>query len=219
MIYFSAFILGIVGGFCAFSEGAFLKKITGQLLILLIFIWEIALAIYAHIKGYSGLLVLAVAIFIGGAIGRILYYFVRNGGHYNFFPSLPKELKQIQRYLAEGGNTSLSNNIVDMMGELDKEELLINRYVQYCYTNMVKATCEKYNLSINDLKDVYEKLTVSGAGQPVNGHYVSLSSITFDETLEFYIRSQNKISDKERAYILLEYFSGKYSSEQLLKMG
>lgn len=221
MIYLYAFLLGIIGGFCAFSQGAFFKKLRGQLVITLIFISEIAMAIYAQIEGYSGIRVIIISIFVGGGVGRVLYYYIRNGGKYNFLPSMPDELRIAQNYFIKKSETEFSfNSFADFMEISENEEILIDKYVNYCFNNMVNDICKKFNLTPENLKEIYHKLTAMGAGQAVNGHYVALSVITFCTPLEFYIKAQKseKISSLEIVNILLDYFEGKCSAEDLEKL-
>ena len=221
MIYLYACLLGGLGGFCAFSQGVFFKKLVGQLTITLIFISEFALAIYAQLEGYSGILSLIISIFLGGGIGRVLHYFIHNGGKYNFLPSMPEELRVAQNYFIKKSGTEISfDSLADFMEVSENEEILIDKYTNYCYDKMVAKTCKKYNLTTKSLKEIYHKLSAMGAGQPINGHYVALSAITFDTPLEFFIESQNnkKISDLNMVNTLLEYFEGKYSAKDLKKI-
>jgi hypothetical protein len=212
MIYIAALLIGVLGGFCAFSKGSFFQKISGQVFIMLIFFSEIAIAIYAYLSGGSGIISFVLSFFVGSYLGNKLFYYIYNGGILYNVPTLPYKLIQLQCKIASNNNMyDGAVNVEKIFKSWKAQDDIIDIYVDYCCKKQLYSLCVAEQITKNDLKEIYTNLCKCGAGQYVgDGHYVALSAISFPETVAYYLTSKkNKVNDMEICYKLLEYFRGR----------
>ena len=67
---------------------------------------------------------------------------------------------------------------------------------------------KKFNLDKRKLEDIVEDLELNGGGQYLGGHYTSISSILYPQTLEFIVYRERKTQlDKNRMILrIFDYF-------------
>jgi hypothetical protein len=67
---------------------------------------------------------------------------------------------------------------------------------------------KKFNLDKRKLEEIVEDLELNGGGQYLGGHYISISSILYPQTLEFIVYRERKTQlDKNRMILrIFDYF-------------
>lgn len=67
---------------------------------------------------------------------------------------------------------------------------------------------KKFNLDKRKLEDIVEDLELNGGAQYEGGHYISISSILYPQTLEFIVYKERKTQlDKNRMILrIMDYF-------------
>ena len=81
----------------------------------------------------------------------------------------------------------------------DKKEKIINKIIDLALTEPNnKPVVKKFNLDKKKIKKIFEDLEYIGlAGQFAGGHYISISSILYPQTLEFIAyKERNKEMEK-----------------------
>ncbi|MGQ0526438.1 MAG: hypothetical protein ACT4OY_00170 [Alphaproteobacteria bacterium] len=135
----------------------------------------------------------------------------------NFFGSLKKSyrLRKIQTKIfpLDLNANNIHHHFYTDVSKFEKE------YFDLCETDKnIQAIMQKYNLSRDNLKKIYENLLNEGADQWKKGRFVALSTIAYPESLMFYLEAKNnKMSGPEIAYTLLQYGDNKIKIGQLHK--
>ena len=70
---------------------------------------------------------------------------------------------------------------------------------------------KKFNLDKRKLEDIVEDLELNGGAQYEGGHYISISSILYPQTLEFIVYKERKTQlDKNRMILrIMDYFKNR----------
>lgn len=125
----------------------------------------------------------------------------------NIFSSLTKshKLQQMQNDL---GNIPIPQDATSLMSWSEKREKLLNQYIDFCLTDLgVLKIVKDFEITKKDLKEIYNKLLSSGAGQWVRGHYVALSTLAYMQPLEYFLKAKRMHkSDIEIMSNLIVYF-------------
>jgi hypothetical protein len=92
-----------------------------------------------------------------------------------------KKLRQISIDLSKPTDYT---NLSSLMASSKNDP--IEKLIELCLSDELNVELlEKYGVDNNTLKEIYDKLTLNGAGQYVKGHLVSASSIIYPTTLTF----------------------------------
>jgi len=208
MIYAIYAIIAIVSFLVmlnAFLRGAWKGRIDVFLSILILFL----LVASFIVSGWkAGLAAIGVA-FLSALITRPLAartasrLFALDGDESGHFPGLPpKPLKLISQEL---GRPFDPNQIIERMRiRRQAEEALID----YCVaTESIQNVMDEYNISKDDLHQLYYELVNVGAGQWKTGHWVAASALAYPEALRYMMQGKDKKSPfEEIAWNLLMYF-------------
>jgi len=122
-----------------------------------------------------------------------------------------KKLSEISKVLGKQMTTSeimdsLLSRDDDSMGKAEEQLFDLIESDQNLKNIMIK-----YKADRKTLKEIYNMMNAIGAGQWVNGHYVSVSSLAFGGTLDYLLRNKEKFltsyDDKmNMCYRLITYF-------------
>ena len=108
--------------------------------------------------------------------------------------------------------------MIELINWSEKREKLLNEYIDFCLTDTgISKVVKDFNITKKDIKEIYNQLLASGAGQWQGGHYVALSTLAYAQPLEYFLKAK-KIhkSDLEIMYNLTVYFE-KGMNQNLLK--
>ena len=76
-------------------------------------------------------------------------------------------------------------------------------------TNFLLAPlAKKYQISTSELEEYFWNLNLNGAGQWVQGYYVSIAALCYPVPLEYVLKNKDSNSVSDIAFNLLEYFDG-----------
>lgn len=124
-------------------------------------------------------------------------------------------IKKITKEYLKYSNSSFQsiNELVKDVGNVskfNKKEKIIDKIVDMALTEPNnEPVIKKFNLDKEKLKKIFEELEYTGlAGQYAGGHYVSISSILYPQTLEFIVfRERNEEMEKyDMINRLTDYF-------------
>ena len=138
------------------------------------------------------------------------------------FKSLRKssQIKKLQQKVhpfnesIEGLSSGLRESIVT--GH-DPKKVALTEYLSFCLQDEgVNSVMNMYELSQNDLENVYAQLMANGFGW-VRGHHTALSTIAYVEPLQYYVEmSRRKGNRLEILTNLRLYWDNKIPQGQLL---
>src|SRR3989344_3586084 len=139
----------------------------------------------------------------------------------NFFSTIlysirkSTKLRKLQSALA---NIPLPQDVSALISWSEKRENLLSEYVDFCLADPgVFKVMKDFNITKKDIKEIYNQLLASGAGQWQGGHYVALSTLAYAQPLEYFLKAKkNHKSDLEIMYNLTVYFE-KGMNQNLLK--
>ena len=125
----------------------------------------------------------------------------------NFVRSFLKSRKLAKLSAVLGGERSLAGGMEAFLeaGKIQDQAFeqlldLIEKQPDLC---MVMA---HYDVSRDNLRNLYARLRASGAGQWERGHYVAASSLVFATTFDYLLRNQNATDFRGVAFRLIDYF-------------
>ena len=119
-----------------------------------------------------------------------------------FFSSIKKssDLKRIGKVLGQPSNFQSG----DFSSSSNKDKAL-EELLDICENDkQLSQIISKYNSNREELKTIYGKLKISGAGQYALGHFCCASALGFASTLEFILETD--LSTTAQAIVLVEYF-------------
>jgi hypothetical protein len=129
-----------------------------------------------------------------------------------FLYSITKSLalKQAQAKIAPPSTQSIDNdnNLETILETPRISDSMLNEYFdRFCINEKkVKEVVSYYNLSREDLKKIYKRLSYLGLGW-IHGHYVPLSTLSYIEPLMYLIQAQQRNeSDIKIASDLMAYW-------------
>jgi hypothetical protein len=133
-------------------------------------------------------------------IGNIFYLIVYKKIKFN---KKYKDIVKLSKII--GRPVKLDSSILfDNPGEEALDELIEVVYIKH------KDYLKEQSIDKKELKNIYDRLIMGGAGQWYKGHYIPVSSIYIKETLTYLIENKTD-SDLERASNLIVLFnSGKF---------
>lgn len=114
----------------------------------------------------------------------------------------PKALERISKDLDIGRQID-ANQIDDIMARADAAEEAL---LEYCELQPpVRAVMESFQVSLDDLKEIYSQIINAGAGQWSCGHWVPASALAYPESLK-YVLSRRGSDIRETSFNLIMYF-------------
>jgi len=126
----------------------------------------------------------------------------RKKGNYAGFP--PQRLQLISREL--GRPIDPGKLAESLFSQTDIRGDAKNALFDYCEQQpSTKVIPNKFNVSRNELEELYSKLLTAGAGQWVCGHWVAASTFVFPESLRYLLSRKGK-PEMETAYNLIMHF-------------
>ena len=132
-----------------------------------------------------------------------------------------KKLRQLQfDIVPPNEDLSISDSFKKILKTGKNKDQALDNFLDLCESDDgVIKVMENYDLTRDDLKEIYVLLEINGLGQWVKGHYAALSTIAYLEPLLFYVEAtQQNISLREITYVLLEYWEGRIPQGELIKM-
>lgn len=122
-----------------------------------------------------------------------------------------KKLRQISNELSKPTDYSSLSSLV-----ASSKNQSIDKLIELCLSDELNVEIlKRYNADNDSLKEIYDKLTLNGAGQYVKGHLVSASSIVYPTTLTFLLHhfknGEFQVNDWN------DYNSSLYITDRLLK--
>jgi len=190
-----------------FLKGAKKGQIDVGLSLLLIGL----IIISFFIAGWKlGLLSIAIA-FISAIITRPIaarlasrFFAAFSGSQGLYVGSPPRRLQKISEDL--GKPFDPSEAMEDIFKGGDRKSSAENALLDYCEQQpAIQALLKEFNISRQDLKELYHQLLMVGAGQWTCGHWVAASALAYPEPLR-YLLKRRKESMLETAFNLLMYF-------------
>ena len=84
--------------------------------------------------------------------------------------------------------------VTDILGGTGKRDAALKEYLDLCMADgAVARVMRKYNLTREDLMEFYERLSMVGLGQWINGHFVALSTLAYPEPLQYLAESRRRM--------------------------
>lgn len=127
-------------------------------------------------------------------------------------------LRVLQKEIAYGDRDSA--NFSRGMGSALRQESdkLMTTYTNVCREDQqVVDLMMDYDLSAEDLHNIYVRLKLAGLDHWINGRHAALSTIACAESLEFFIESERRrIAPVATAIVLIEYWEGRIRKGRLL---
>lgn len=122
-----------------------------------------------------------------------------------------KKLRQISNELSKPTDYSNLSSLV-----ASSKNAPIDKLIELCLSDELNVeTLKKYSADSDSLKEIYDKLTINGAGQYIKGHLVSASSLVFPTTLTFLLHhfknGKFQVNDWD------DYNSSLFIADRLLK--
>ena len=137
-----------------------------------------------------------------------------------------KKLKELQKIIGGGesitADGSMADRFQDMVKEQDSKDKALQEYWSLCESDEnIFTLMQKYEMSRNDLNDLYNVLVDFGLGQWVKGHYVALSAFAYSEPLYYLLESQKRgLTDDnffKMTIDILAHISGELPEGELYK--
>jgi len=216
MIYAVYVALALVAFFVVLSgflRGAKKAQIDAVLSLLLIGLIIIAFVV----AGWKlGLLAIAVAIIsaivtrpIAARLASRLFAVSTDGcGGYVGLP--PRPLQEISQ---EIGKPFDPNKIMkEILSSGDRKPSAETALLNYCEEqSTIQALLSEFNVSRQELQELYHQLIKAGAGQWIVGHWVAASALAYPNSLRYLLmrrkaNMQGKADLQETAYKLIMYF-------------
>jgi hypothetical protein len=114
----------------------------------------------------------------------------------------PKSLEQISKDLDMGMLTD-PNEMDEIMDRADAAE---DALLDYCESqSAVRAVMEEFQVSRDDLRQIYSQLINAGAGQWSCGHWVPASALGYPQSLKYVLSRRDK-DVRDTAFNLIMYF-------------
>jgi hypothetical protein len=207
VIYVILFIVSFLIVLNGFLRGV--KKAQIDAVLSLIIIGLIITSFF--VAGWkSGLLSIVVA-FISAIITRPIAarlaskLFTTSSGEGGSYVGLPpRPLQSISQKL--GKSLDLNKGIEDIFSGLDHKNSAEEFFFDYCEQQPpIQALLKEFSISRSDLQELYNRLSMAGAGQWTCGHWVSASALAYPETLR-YLLSREDDNFQEAAFNLIMYF-------------
>jgi len=199
--------LVMLNGFLQGAKKAHIDVVLGMLLLGLI------LASFFVAGWKLGLLAIGV-VFVSGLVSRPLAARTaskllsrasyRQSGSYVGLP--PKPLERISQEL--GRPIDPSKLIDEMLTGQDRHKSAVEALLDYCEgQEAIQTIMNDFQVSRDDLRELYSQLEVAGAGQWACGHWVAASAIAYPEALR-YVLAHGDGAKLEVAFKLIMHFEG-----------
>lgn len=136
--------------------------------------------------------------------------------------SKSKKLKTLQEQISpplQSSDDLIAWTRARMAEGTNKSDRALEEYLNLCESdeNIAKVQI-KYQLSREDLKTIYEKLSKLGLGW-INGHQTALSTIAYAEPLIYVIESEKRGTNwADIQFNLFNYWNGKIPQGQLIRL-
>lgn len=124
-------------------------------------------------------------------------------------PSRDRDIRRVQRIISPPG----FDPVRDFRKELqpNRQKAISSAWEEYlslCEADQgVKRLIQEHHLSRDDLQALTNEYRFSGLGGWVNGHETALSTIAYEEPLQFALKANNNgISNAEVAWQLMTYW-------------
>jgi len=102
-----------------------------------------------------------------------------------------KKVRKLQLVIAPLGTRDV---VTDILGGTGGRDAALKEYLDLCMADGgVAGVMRKYNLTREDLMEFYERLSMVGLGQWINGHFVALSTLAYPEPLQYVAESRRRM--------------------------
>ena len=124
------------------------------------------------------------------------------GGRYVGLPARP--LQKISQKL--GRSIDPNKLMEEILSDSDRMDVAEDALLDYCEQQpAIQALLKEFQISRNDLKELYHQLIAVGAGQWACGHWVAASALAYPESLR-YVLDRREENIQETAFSLIMYF-------------
>lgn len=199
-----AFLLMLNG----FLRGAWKSQIDAVLSILLL-----GLIVASFFVGGWKLGLLSIGVvFVSGLVGRPLaartaskLFSCSSNGRSGAYGGLPP--KQLERISQELGRPTDPGKLIDeMLTGKHKRESAVEALMDYCEAqDAIQTIMNDFQVSRDDLRELYAQLELAGAGQWAGGHWVAASAIAYPEAIR-YVLARGDDAKLEVAFKLIMHF-------------
>lgn len=190
-----------------FLRGAKKVQIDAVLIVLLIGLTIIAF----FVSGWKFALFAVAITFISATVARPIaarlasrLFAVSSGGGGGYVGLPPARLQKISQEL---GKPFDPNKVMEaLFSDDDSKTIAENALLDYCEQQpTIQALLREFEISRQDLHELYHQLAMVGAGQWASGHWVAASALAYPDSLR-YLLMRRKEDIQETAYNLIMYF-------------
>ena len=125
-----------------------------------------------------------------------------------FFSSFKKSsnLKRISKVLGQTTDFQSGDVLRSMRETSSNKDKALEELLDICENDkQLSQVIEKYNSNREELKKIYSKLLINGAGQWAGGHLCCASALVFTSTLEYVLENKDSIGIQE-GITIVDYF-------------
>lgn len=127
-----------------------------------------------------------------------------SSNRYSAQSPVARPLQKISQEL--GKSIDLNKLMEDMSSSSDSKANAEEFFFDYCEQQQsIQPLLREFRVSRKDLKELYDKLIMAGAGQWTCGHWVPASALAYPESLR-YILCRRKENIQETAFNIIMYF-------------
>ena len=107
-----------------------------------------------------------------------------------------KKLQKLQKQISPPGQSAgdlVSDFKQSLASGTSRRDQALEEFLDLCESDEgVSKVMHQYNLSRDDLKNIYIRLNTAGLGQYIKGHHAALSSIAYYEPLLYIVESEKR---------------------------
>ncbi len=213
MIYAIYIALALVAFLIVLNEflrGAWKDQIDAVLSLLLL---GFVIAAFVVAGWKLGLIAIGIALLSAALIrpiaariaSRLLSVSTRESAGYVGLPAPP--LEKISQQL--GRQIDSKQFVKEMLGGSDRRGKAESALFDYCESQFgIKSLMMEFQVSRDDLKELYFELVAAGAGQWACGHWVAASALAYPESLHYVLARRRKDIRKTAAKLIMYFEQG-----------
>ena len=206
-IYIALLLIGFLVVLNGFLRGAKKAQIDVWLSVFLIGLVITAFAVAGWKHGLFAIVITFLAALVTRPIAARLasrFFAMSSGGGGGYVGLPPRPLQKISQEL--GKPIDPNKLMEEMLSGSDRKANAEEALLDYCEQQpSIQALLREFKISRQDLRELYNRLILAGAGQWTCGHWVAASALTYPESLRYLLRRMEG-NIQETAFSLIMYF-------------